>query len=93
MKMFAIAFDMTISDLRETYGDSYPNAYAEIRSILAKYDFYWIQGSTYASKENDLLKITQIMTELKEILWFRKSIRDIRVFKIEDYSDFTSFFK
>ncbi len=93
MKMYAIAFDMTISDLKEYYGESYPNAYAEIRNILAKYNFYWIQGSTYASQENDLLKITRIMTELKSIDWFSKSVRDIRVFKMEDYSDFTTFFK
>ncbi len=90
---YAIAFDMTVSELKEHFGRSYPNAYAEIKKVLNKYHFYWIQGSTYASDENDLMKITQVMNELKSIDWFCKSVRDIRVFKIEDYSEFTDFFK
>ena len=32
--MFAIAFDMLISDLKKNYGKSYNNAYFEIRMIL-----------------------------------------------------------
>jgi len=30
---------------------------------------------------------------LKGIDWFKKSVRDIRVFKVEDWSDFTEFIK
>lgn len=29
------------------------------------------------------------MNALKEINWFTKSVRDIRAFKVEDWSDFT----
>ena len=45
--MFAIAFDMLISDLKRNYGRSYNNAYFEIRMILRKYGFYNTQGSVY----------------------------------------------
>lgn len=91
--MYAIAFDMVVSDLKEHYGESYTNAYNEIRNILANHDFYWIQGSTYASEENNLLTVTKAMTDLKSRQWFCLSVRDIRAFKIEDWSDFTSFFR
>jgi virulence-associated protein VapD len=30
---------------------------------------------------------------LKNIDWFRNSVRDIRAFRIEDWSDFTNFIK
>ena len=45
--MFAIAFDMDIKELRNTYGDPYNNAYYEIKIILRNYEFYNTQGSVY----------------------------------------------
>jgi virulence-associated protein VapD len=30
---------------------------------------------------------------LENIDWFRKSVRDIRAFKVEDWSNFTDFMK
>ena len=35
--MFAIAFDMVVSDLKKNYGEAYNNAYFEIGVILRKY--------------------------------------------------------
>ncbi len=90
--MFAIAFDLQIIELEKHYGKPYNNAYSEVRKILKTFGFDWIQGSIYATDGN-LLSVTKAMSELKKIDWFSKSVRDIRAFKIEDYSDFTSFFK
>ncbi len=90
--MFAISFDMVVADLEKHYGKPYNNAYTEIKKVLTKFGFNWIQGSTYATDGN-LLSVTNAMTELKALHWFAKSVRDIRAFKIEDYSDFTPFFK
>lgn len=33
------------------------------------------------------------MNELKSIDWFKNSVRDIRAFRIEDWSNFTDFMK
>lgn len=33
------------------------------------------------------------ITALKAINWFKESVRDIRAFRVEDWSDFTSFVK
>ena len=91
--MYAISFDMLISDLRENYGDPYNNAHYEISNLLEKFDFYRTQGSVYLSQNNDLANLTRAMLALKSLTWFQKSVRDIRAFKVEDWSDFTGFMK
>ncbi len=90
--MFAIAFDMVVADLKEYYSENYHNAYTEIKKVLESNNFYWIQGSTYAT-EGNLRDLFGAMEKLQKIDWFCKSVRDIRAFKIEDYSDFTELFK
>lgn len=91
--MFAIAFDMVISDLKEFYGEPYNNAYYEIKIVLREYNFYNAQGSVYICETGDMANLFNALTNLKKLEWFRKSVRDIRAFKIEDWSDFTEFIK
>ena len=91
--MFAISFDMTISDLKLHYGDPYNNAYFEISEILEKFDFYRAQGSVYLSTNSDLVNVTRAMIALKNVDWFKNSVRDIRAFRVEDWSNFTEFMK
>ena len=90
--MYALTFDMTISDLKKEYGEKYHSAYAEIKNHLNNSGFYWIQGSTYVTEEN-LTAVYKAINILSNIDWFRKSVRDIRAFKVEDFSDFTSIVK
>jgi virulence-associated protein VapD len=91
--MFAIAFDMLISDLNLYYGNPYNNAYYEISNQLEIFGFYRTQGSVYLSTNNDLVNLTRALNALKSIDWFKKSVRDIRAFRVEDWSDFTAFMK
>lgn len=90
--MYAITFDLVISDLEKYYPKRYTRAYQEIKEILKKGHFYWIQGSVYISN-SDLKGLFKAMENLKKIDWFRKCVRDIRAFRIEEFSDFTTFFK
>lgn len=90
--MYAIAFDLIISELKKHYKDPYNNAYAEVKKILEENGFFWIQGSTYAT-EGNLKVLFRAIQSLKKLRWFCLSVRDIRAFKIEDYSDFTEEFK
>ena len=69
--MFAIAFDMLISDLKRNYGKSYNNAYFEIRMILRKYGFYNTQGSVYLSANNDMANLYMAIEALKNTPWFK----------------------
>jgi len=90
--MYAISFDMVINDLKQNYGDPYNNAYYEISNILRQYEFYNTQGSVYLSQNSDMANLFRAMNALKKVAWFRNSVRDIRAFRVEDWSNFTSFF-
>jgi virulence-associated protein VapD len=93
--MYAIAFDLTIADLKTSYGDPYNNAYAEIQKELAAFDFVNTLGSVYlySGNENGLAVVYRAINRLSKIKWFKESVRDIRVFKVEDWSDFTHIVK
>ena len=94
--MYAIAFDLVISDLRNYYGGkNYQNAYYEIKQTLGKCGFEWTQGSVYVSfsETDNLAVVYRAIHSLSKIEWFRKSVRDIRAFKVEDWSDFTEIVK
>ena len=87
--MYALSFDMGVTDLKEYYGEIYNNAYYEIRKILIKDGFEWIQGSTYLTRSDNLINLTRAIIDLKDIEWIRKSVRDIRGYRVEEWSDFT----
>ncbi|MBR2214444.1 MAG: virulence protein [Selenomonadaceae bacterium] len=89
--MYAIAFDFKIDDLKKEYGEPYNKAYDEIRQELESIGFEWTQGSVYIDRSpvNGLTTVYKAMNKLSGITWFKKSVRDIRAFKVEDWSDFT----
>ena len=93
--MYAIAFDMKIDDLKKNYGEPYNSAYDEIRQEMDNLGFEWTQGSLYISKEssNSLATVYKAINRLSQIDWFKNSVRDIRAFKVEDWSDFTDIVK
>jgi len=93
--MYAISFDMEISKLKENYGEPYNPAYDEIRKTMDSLGFDWLQWSLYLAKENlnSLTIVYKAIDTLKNIQWFKDSVRDIRAFKVEDWSDFTEIVK
>ena len=91
--MYAIAFDLIVSDLKIHYGgNNYQNAYFEVKKTLDACGFEWTQGSVYVSKEDkdNLATVYRAINALTKLDWFKKSVRDIRAFKVEDWSDFTA---
>jgi len=93
--MYALSFDMEIAKLKEHYGEPYNKAYDEIRMLMSEFDFEWTQGSLYISKNdvNTLTAVYKVINKLSSILWFKQSVKDIRAFKVEDWSDFTEIVK
>lgn len=93
--MYAIAFDLRIDDLKRTYGEPYNRAYDEIRQELEDLGFEWTQGSVYinSSSKDSLTTVYKAINRLSKIDWFKESVRDIRAFKVEDWSDFTEVVK
>ncbi len=93
--MYAISFDFNNDDLKKHYGEPYNRAYDEIRQELELLGFEWTQGSLYmaSTDKNTLAEVYKAITKLKSIDWFKRSVRDIRAFKVEDWSDFTEIIK
>lgn len=93
--MYAISFDLKVDELKKNYGDPYNNAYDEIRKELEVIGFIWTQGSLYisSSETNGLALVYKAINRLSQIQWFKNSVRDIRAFKVEDWSDFTDIIK
>ena len=62
---------------------------------LGNVGFEWTHGSVYINKsnENSLTTVYKAISRLSKIEWFRNSVRDIRAFKVEDWSDFTEIVK
>lgn len=93
--MYAITFDMNVDDLQKYYGAPYNPAYDEIRHEMEELGFEWTHGSLYVSTnpKNTLTSVYKAINRLSTIDWFKKSVRDIRAFKVEDWSDFTEVVK
>ncbi|MCH4600301.1 endoribonuclease VapD [Helicobacter pylori] len=92
--MYALAFDLKIKILKKEYGEPYNKVYDDLRQ-LELLGFENTQGSVYVnySKENTLAQVYKAINKLSQIEWFKKSVRDIRAFKVEDFSDFTEIVK
>ncbi|WP_104748587.1 virulence associated protein VapD [Helicobacter cetorum] len=93
--MYAIAFDLKIEILKQVYGEPYNKAYDDLRQELELLGFEWTQGSVYvnSAKENTLAQVYKAINKLSQIDWFKQSVRDIRAFKVEDWSNFTEIVK
>jgi virulence-associated protein VapD len=91
--MFCIAFDLIVSETQKNHPKGVSQAYAEIGQILRGFGFDWRQGSLYTTDKDDLANLFAAIMALKALPWFPASVRDIRAFKIEHWSDFTALVK
>jgi virulence-associated protein VapD len=88
-RVYAIAFDMDIEQLRTNYGDPYNNAYLDIRRVLQQHGFAWQQGSVYFGGET-VTAVTCVLAAIDlahSLPWFAASVRDIRMLRIEELND------
>ena len=91
--MFAIAFDLVVANTAANHPKGVSQAYADIGSTLAGFGFVRIQGSLYTTQQDDLANLFSAIMALKALSWLPASVRDIRAFKIEQWSDFTRIIK
>jgi len=91
VRMYAITFDLDTDMLQRVYpGDSWRNAYTEIRRILIEEGFDWQQGSVYFGDPAQIDAVTCVMASqrlARELPWFGDSVRDIRMLRIEENDD------
>lgn len=91
--MYAIAFDLVVIDTEHHHPKGVSQAYADIGAILHSPGFARVQGSLYVTENEDMANLFLAIEALKENAWFPKSVRDIRAFRIEQWSDFTGVVK
>ena len=91
--MYAVAFDLVVADTEQHHPKGVAQAYTEIGAILAEFGFRRVQGSLYVSDSEDMAQLFLAIQALRARTWFPKSVRDIRAFRIEQWSDFTAVVK
>jgi virulence-associated protein VapD len=91
--MFAIAFDLVVADTELHHPKGVSQAYTDIADALQRFGFRRIQGSVYVTDGEDMANLFQAIMALKALTWFPASVRDIRAFRIEQWSDFTPIMK
>ena len=87
--MFAIAFDLVVKYTEEHHLKGVTQAYTDISNTLGRYDFERVQGSLYVTKDENLAKLFMAIQDLRALPWFSRSVKDIRAFRMEQWSDFT----
>lgn len=91
--MFAIAFDLVVVETEKHHPKSVSQAYSEVGSTLSKFGFNRVQGSLYVNDSEDMANLFKAINALKSLQWLPPSVRDIRAFRVEQWSDFTSLIK
>ncbi len=91
--MYAISFDLIVADTEAYHPKGVSQAYADIGTTLRMFGFERIQGSLYTNSDENMANLFLAMNALKAMDWFPKSVRDIRAFRIEQWSDFTPVIK
>jgi virulence-associated protein VapD len=87
--MYAVSFDLVVADTELHHPKGVAQAYAEIGAILNEFGFRRVQGSLYVTDNEDMANLFVVIQTLRAQPWFPKSVRDIRAFRIEQWSDFT----
>jgi virulence-associated protein VapD len=92
--MYAVAFDLVVKDTVAYHPKRDPAAaYRDIGQVLTRYGFEWRQGSLYTVDNDDMANLFAALLALKAMPWFPASVRDIRAFRVEQWSDFTGLVK
>lgn len=91
--MYAIAFDLVVAETEQHHPKGVTQAYTEIGAVLMDRGFRRVQGSLYVTDNEDMANLFLAIQDLRGRPWFPKSVRDIRAFRIEQWSDFTAVVK
>lgn len=91
--MYAVAFDLIVADTENHHPKGVTQAYTEIGAVLADHGFRRVQGSLYVTDDENMANLFLAMQALRARDWFPRSVRDIRAFRIEQWSDFTPVIK
>lgn len=85
--MYAVVFDLVVADMEQQHPKGVAQAYTEIGAVLGEHGFHRVQGSLYVTDQEDMANLFLAIHSLRNRSWSPKSVRDIRAFRIEQWSD------
>ena len=88
--MYAVAFDLVVTETEKHHPKGVTQSYTEIGAVPVEHGFRRVQGSLYVTENEDMANLFLTIQALRARIWFPKSVRDIRAFRIEQWSDFTT---
>lgn len=91
--MYAVAFDLIVAETLKHHPKGVTQAYTDIAAVFGEFGFRRVQGSLYVTDTEDMANLFLVIQALRTRSWFPKSVRDIRAFRIEQWSDFTHVIK
>ena len=86
MSRYLITFDMDTNCLKDNYhGNTFNNAYYDVRNVLAKHGFEHLQGSVYLGKEgiSEAHGTIAIQDLTAKFDWFYPCVSNIKFYRIE----------
>lgn len=86
MSRYLITFDIDTNCLKDNYhGNTFNNAYYDVRNVLAKHGFEHLQGSVYLGKEgiSEAHGTIAIQDLTAKFDWFYPCVSNIKFYRIE----------
>ncbi len=91
--MFAISFDLDYRETQARHPKGLRQAYRDIERTLGRYGFSRVQQSVYMSGNDDIANLFDAINALKALPWLPACVKDIKAFRVEQWSDFTASMK
>jgi len=88
--MCTIAFDLVVVDTAQNHPKGVSQAYAISARRLRIADSTGSRGVSTSQQGEDLANLFAAIMALKVLPWLPGSVHDIRAFRLEQWSDFTS---
>lgn len=89
-RVYAIAFDLDTDTMKRLYHNAHwEYGYDQIRAVFEKHGFHRQQGSVYFGndKVDPVRCVLAVQDAANKLPWFRASIVDIRMLRIEENND------
>ncbi|MGH6955880.1 MAG: virulence factor [Caulobacteraceae bacterium] len=87
--MFAIAFDLSYAETDALHPKGLRQAYRDIERALGRYGFARVQQSVYLTQSPDVANLFDAINALRAMPWFAACVKDVKAFRVENWSDFT----
>lgn len=91
--MFAISYDLAYWETQMRHPKGLRQAYRDIERTLDRYGFHRVQQSVYVTESADIANLFDAINALRALAWFPECVKDIKAFRVENWSDFTSSMK